>query len=113
MITVKNLFEDETLLKSIVEDIEDIPEDTKVDYEAWVFRYNKDGTVSEFLHGIFDNPDEAIKYAKNFELIIPDGLPEEEKIYTHMTIEVETVIANPEDETGGTMNIGTIYHKDL
>lgn len=108
--TVKNLFENEELLNGIVEDLDDIPEDTEVSYEVWAFRQTKDNTVSEFLMNIFDNPDAAIKYAKTFELVTPDGA---EPIYSHISLEVETVIADPDDEDGGTMNIGTIYQRDL
>ena len=110
---VKELLTNEELMNNIVEDIDEIPEDTKVDYEVWLFRYNKDGTVSEFLKGIFDNPDEAVKHAKAFELIEPEGLTDEERIFNRMTIEVETVIEDPDDEDGGTMNIGTIYSREL
>lgn len=110
---VKELLTNEELMNNIVEDIDEIPEDTKVDYEVWLFRYNKDGTVSEFLKGIFDNPDEAVKHAKAFELIEPKGLTDEERIFNRMTIEVETVIEDPDDEDGGTMNIGTIYSREL
>jgi hypothetical protein len=110
---VKELLTNEELMNNIVEDIDDIPEDTKIDYEVWLFRYNKNGTVSEFLKGIFDNPDEAVKRAKAFELIEPEGLTDEERIFNRMTIEVETVIEDPDDEDGGTMNIGTIYSREL
>lgn len=108
--TVKNLFENEELLKNIVEDLDDLPEDTEVRYEVWALRRTKEGTVSDFLLGIFDNPDEAIKLAKTFEPIRPDDI---EPMYPHATLEVETVIADPDDEDGGTMNIGTIYQREI
>ena len=113
MITVKDLFENNELLDSIVDDLENVHEDTPVTYEVWVFRYNKNGTVSEFLNGTFDDPDEAINAAKNFELVPIEGLSEEERLYNVMSIEVETVIADPDVDDGGTINIGTIYQRDL
>ncbi len=110
MMTVKNLFENEELLKNIVEDLDDIPEDTKVVYDVWVLRQKADGTVNELLLMEFNNPDDAVHLAKNWELIQIEGA---EVHYPHMSIEVETVIPNTDEDDGSTMNIGTIYRRDL
>jgi hypothetical protein len=59
--------------------------------------------------------DEAIKCAEEFT---------KETFYTeyekptnpdtfHISIEVETVVGDPEDEDGGTMNIGTVFQKTI
>jgi hypothetical protein len=39
------------------------------------------------------------------------GEPDPDTVY--FSIEVETVIGDPDDEDGGTINIGTIYKRDL
>jgi hypothetical protein len=115
--TVKNLFENEELLNDIVEDIDEIPEDTEVFYAVWALGYdeNDDPTDDEVLVGEFTDPDEAIKLAKKatVEQVKELGFGEPDSNTTYFSIEVETVIADPDDEDGGTMNIGTIYKKDL
>ena len=115
MLTIKDLFENEELMKNIVEDIDDIPEDTEVFYEVWALCYDEDGDcVSSFLAEEFADPSEAISYVNNFSLEEfqreTPGMP---PLYDFawITLEVETVISDPEDENGGTMNIGTICHK--
>lgn len=114
--TVKNLFENEELLNDIVEDIDEIPEDTEVFYTVWALGHNNNGdpTDSEYVIGEFDTPDEAIKCAKAFtfeDFEAEFGKPLKNDAY--LSIEVETVVADPDDEDGGTMNIGTIYYRDL
>jgi hypothetical protein len=117
MCTVKDLFENEELMNNIVEDIEDIPEDTEVFYAVWALGCNSeaDPTDDEVLVGEFTDPDAAIEYAKQvtFETINEMGFGEPDPDTVYFSIDVETVIGNPEDEDGGTMNIGTIYHRDL
>ena len=114
--TIKDLYKNEELLETIVEDIEDIPEDTEVFYAVWALGYDSDDEITdvEYLIGEFDNPDEAVKCAENF------GIEDFTKNYgapylntTYLSIEVETVVGDPDDEDGGTMNIGTIYSRDL
>jgi hypothetical protein len=115
--TIKDLYENEELLETIVEDIEDIPEDSEVLYAVWALGYDSGDapTDTEYLIGEFDNPDEAVARAEqvtNTELlnelgqVRPDGT-------AYFSIEVETVVGDPDDEDGGTMNIGTIYSRDL
>ena len=117
MLTVKDLFENEELMKNIVEDIDDVPEDTEVSYAVWALIYDKDDDcVSSFLTEEFADPDAAISYADNFSLEEfqreTPGMP---PLYdfARITLEVETVICDPDDEDGGTMNIGTVYYKDV
>lgn len=115
--TIKNLFENEELLNDIVEDIDDIPEDAEVDYEVWALGYdeNDEPTDDEVLVGEFTDPDEAIKLAKKItiEQVKELGFGEPDANTTYFSIEVETVVVDPDDKEGGTMNIGTIYKKDL
>lgn len=117
MTTVKDLFENEELMNSIVEDIEDIPEDTEVFYSVWALgRNDNDGpTDDEVLVGEFTDPDEAVAYAEKVTLdtINEMGYGAADDNTAYFSIEVETVIADPDDEDGGTMNIGTVYQRDL
>jgi hypothetical protein len=114
---VKELFENEELMNNIVEDLEDLPEDAEVRYEVWALGSDLEyePTEDEYLIGEFDNPDEAIKCAEEFT---------KETFYTeyekpinpntfHISIEVETVVEDLEDEDGGTMNIGTVFQKTI
>jgi hypothetical protein len=113
--TVKELFENEELMNNIVEDIEDIPEDSEVTYEVWALGYTCDEemTDAEILVGEFDDPDAAIACAEkvSFKSLHEAGYEEPDEETTYFSIEVETVVEDPEDE--GTMNIGTIYSRDL
>ena len=114
---VKELFENEELMESIVEDIEDIPADTEVFYSVWALGYTADDdcTDDEVLVGEFTDPDEAVKCAEatTLEVIEELGYGERDEATAYFSIEVETVVADPEDEDGGTMNIGTVYQRDL
>jgi hypothetical protein len=117
MATIKNLFENDELVKNIVEDIEDIPEDTEVFYAVWALGHNEcdDPTDDEVLVGEFTDPAEAVKYAKTvtLDLIKEFGYGVANPNTAYFSIEVETVIGDPDDEDGGTMNIGTIYQFNL
>ena len=117
MFTAKDLFENKELMNNIVEDIEDVPEDTEVFYAVWALGCNceADPTDDEVLVGEFTDPDDAIAYAKTvtFETINEMGFGEPDPDTVYFSIDVETVIGNPDDEDGGTMNIGTIYQRDL
>lgn len=113
---VKELLTNKALMDSIVEDIDEVPEDSEVLYCVWALGYDNedDLTDDEFLLGEFEDPDEAVEFAKNFTLEAFNA--EYEKCVSatsYLSIEVETVVADPEDEDGGTMNIGTVYSKEL
>lgn len=113
--TVKNLFENEELMNSIVEDIDDIPEDAEVTYGVWALCYDEEGDcVDSYFIEEFANPDEAVACAKGFSLetFNQDYVAPAYEV-VRLSIEVETVVADPEDEDEGTMNIGTIYHRDI
>jgi hypothetical protein len=115
--TVKNLFENEELMEAIVEDIEDIPEDTEVFYAVFALGYDAEDeyTDDEVLIGEFTDPDEAVACAEKatIEQINELGFGKPDPNTAYFSIEVETVIADHDDEDGGTMNIGTIYSRDL
>lgn len=116
MITVKDLFENEELMNNIVEDIDDIPEDAEVLYAVWALGCDNEDepTDAEYLIGEFTDPDEAVKCAKEFTLEKFKAEYEKPCADTaYLSIEVETVVGDPDDEDGGTMNIGTICSRVL
>ena len=114
---VKELFENKELMNNIVEDLEEIPDDTEVNYEVWALGYTCDEelTDAEILVGEFDDPDAAIACAEkvSFKSLHEAGYEEPDEETVYFSIEVETVIEDPDDEDGGTMNIGTIYSREL
>lgn len=120
--TIQDLINNEEFVQQIVEDITEIPEDTEVSYEVWASGYNFNNEITDantFMKD-FKDPDEAIDYAKQLTLV--DIIEQDakdcgnEKIkelnteIAYISVEVETVI---EDEDDSTMNIGTIYKRDL
>lgn len=119
MTDIKNLMNNEELVRHITEDLDDIPEDTTVTYEVWAIGYDNDNEVTdtEMFIKDFEDPDAAIEHAKQLALADIVHQAAEEHTDTepatdlaYIAIEVETVI---EDEEGETMNIGTIYKRDL
>lgn len=116
--TVKDLMENEDLNQFVTEDLEEFAEDAKVTYEVWAIGYDADNKVTdaELYIEEFNDPDKAIEKAKNltFSDIIQlaaeedSNIPEEPVAY--VSIEVETVVA---EEECGTMNVGTIFKKEL
>ena len=117
MSTVKELFENEELMNNIVEDLDDIPEDTEVCYEVWALGYtaDEDCTEDEVLIGEFTDPDEAVACAEKatIEQINELGFGKPDPTTAYFSIEVETVIEDSDDEDGGTMNLGTVYSREL
>ena len=115
--TIKELAKNDELLDNIVEDIDEIPDDAEVTYEVWALGYTDDDdmTDDEVLVGEFTDPDAAVECAEkvNIEMIQELGYGEADPATAYFSIEVETVVEDPEDEDGGTMNIGTVYSRDL
>lgn len=119
MSMVKDLMNNEELVRNITEDLEDFDEYAPVTYEVWTIGYNEEDVVNgtDMLMGTFDDPDKAVEYATNLTLadIIHQAAEEDNGMESNTTtsyisIEVETVV---DDEDEGTMNIGTIYKRDL
>jgi hypothetical protein len=117
--TVKALVEDKDLSKYITEDLEDFDETEVVTYEIWAIGYDADGNVTDadMLIDAFSDPDAAVEKAKTITAadIIHQAAEEYDgsELVTdvaYVSIEVETVLTDGED---GTMNVGTIYKRDL
>lgn len=119
MNTVKDLMNNEELINEITEDLEDFDENATITYEVWAIGYNGDSCITdtEMLIGEFDDPEKAIEKAKALTLadIVhqaseeDDGTEPDESV-AYISIEVETVV---EDEDEGTMNVGTIFRKEI
>ena len=103
-------------LKDFAEDF-GVLEDPAITYEVWALGYSIDNepTDDEVLVGEFTDPDEAIKYAEKttIEAISEFGFGTPDPNTVYFSVEVETVVADPDDEDGGTINIGTIYRKAI
>lgn len=114
---VKELFENEELMNNLVEDIEDLPEDTEVTYCVFALGYTADDdcTDDEVLLGEFTDLTEAVKCAEatTLERITEMGYGERDEDTAYFSIEVETVVEDPEDEDGGTVNLGSVYQREL
>ena len=119
MTNVKDLMNNEELMQYIIEDLEDFPEGSPVTYEVWALGYNHldELTDSELLLATFKDPDKAVEYAKQLTLadIVYKASEEDTDIeqaddIDYISVEVETVV---EDDEDGTMNVGTIYKKEI
>lgn len=106
---VKDLMTNEELANLITEDIADLKQDAKVTYEVWTLGYNADNTIanSETLLKAFTDPDKAVDYANQISAADLNKNETSDKI----SIEVETVVDLEDGE--GTMNVGTVYRRDL
>ena len=120
IMTVKEIMENEDLAVHIAEDIEDFPEDTPVSYAIWAIGYANGSEVTDTDMFIkeFSDPDEAVEFAKKLTLadIVHQAAEEHTEAeptenVSYISIEVETVIEDTENDE--TMNIGTIYKREL
>ena len=118
--TLKEIMENPDLATCIAEDVEDFDADTPVVYEVWALGYGENDMVTdaEMLIEEFTDPDLAIEKAKQLTLADIVYQAEDEcdaedlQVIKRISIEVETVIPDAEDEEG-TINIGTIFRKDI
>lgn len=117
--TVKELMEDKDLMKGIVEDLEDFDENSPVTYAVWAIGYTADSEITDadMFIGEFTDPDKAIEKAKVLTVadIVHQAAEEHDGSepaddVAYISIEVETVV---DDEEEGTMNVGTIYKREL
>lgn len=119
VLTLKEVMENKDLAKFIAEDLDEIPEDAEVTYELWAIGHNADGAVTntEMFIAEFKDPDAAIEFAQKVTMadIVHQAAEEHDgsmpaENVTYISLEVETVVDEDED---GTMNIGTIYKREL
>lgn len=112
MNTIKELKNKDELVKHIVEDLDDFEEDATVCYEVWAVGYDTEENVTDAEHffASFDDPDEAIEYARKITLpdiicTTPDDDTETDYEIAYISVEVETVVKEDEES----YNIGTIF----
>ena len=107
-------------MKFVTEDLEDFDGDLPVTYEVWAIGYNGDDAITdtEMYVAEFTDPDKAIERAKQLTLadIVHQAAEEDDGTeptsdVRHIVIEVETVVEDEDEE--GTMNVGTIFKRDL
>lgn len=107
------------IVNKLVEDIE-VVEDIPAAYEVWAVGYDEENefTGASMLLGTFDDPDQAVSFAKQTSLADVVNLAANEDYEditaeTHsISIEVETVVLSyDEDELN--MNVGTVYKKRI
>ena len=112
--TIKDIRNDEELLNSFVEDIDDFEEKTEVFYEVWAFGYDPKDEITDAALCMFSSadPEEAVNFAKSVELAdVIELMPEEpcgNYDIVKITVEVESTIQVNEEEF---MNAGTLYTK--
>lgn len=114
--TIKDLLNNEALLKDIVEDLEDFPMESKITYEVWALGYTEDDVPLDYCYslGEFDDCESAVAFINEVDLpfIRSKGPADLPKDIARFSLEVETTVEDPEDEEyGGTVNIGIVYQK--
>ena len=107
------------MVNQLVCDIDEITEDSNPVYEVWAIGYDENNAVTdaEMLIKEFSDPDEAVKYAQQLTLadIVhmsaeeDNGVPPTGEV-EYISVEVETVIT---DFEGDSMNVGTVFKKEL
>ena len=107
------------IVEQLVADI-DIPEDVPVSYEVWAVGYDEENelTGAALVLGTFNDPDQAVSFAKNITLATVANLAAYDDYDDLMhechsiSIEVETVVPT-DDEEELSMNVGTVYKKRI
>lgn len=114
MNTAKDLFENEELMNSLVEDIDESVEDQEVFYAVWAIGYDKNSNFTEddFLIGEFDDLDKAVACAEAFNLETSENRPQRSDT-AYLSIEVDTVVSYTDGDDCGTMNVDTVYHREV
>jgi hypothetical protein len=101
-----------------IEEIEDFEVNEEVTYLVCALGYNEDDepTDCEVYLEEFEDPDEAIAYAKEVDLAVILQYAVEQKAdisdTAHFSLEVETVVECEEPEDGAE-NIDTVYQRDI
>lgn len=101
-----------------VEEIEDFEVNEEITYLVCALGYNEDDepTDCEVYLKEFEDPEEAIAYAKTVDLaaILQHGIDQVQTLSetAYFSLEVETVV-ECEDPEDGTENIDTVYQRDI
>lgn len=120
MNNIEEMFNNRDFINNLAESLEDIPQDSSAKYALWVIGLDEenDPMYDLFIYE-FDTPEEAVNKAKDLNLKFIEEQIEQPILFfcdnnniDHFSIEVETVVPDP-DEEGSTMNIGTIYRREL
>lgn len=107
------------IVNKLVEDME-TPEDIPVLYEVWAIGFDEEDelTGASMIIRTFNDPDQAVEYAKSVTLAEVVNLAAEEDYGDlayenhYISIEVETVVpAGDEDDMS--MNVGTVYKRRI
>lgn len=114
----ENLILNPECVNSVVESLGDIPQDSDTTtYALWVISLDdKDETVDEFFIYEFSSLEEAITKAESIDIKFISEQIESPILYycdyagvEYFSVEIDTVI----EEEGDSVNLGTIYHRDL
>ena len=110
----KDLFENEELMNDLVEDLDDLPEDSEVFYAVWAIGYDKEHEFTEDDHliGEFEALDDAIEKAESVTLEGENIIAEYEAT-AYFSIEVDTVVVDHNEEECSTASVDTVYHREL
>lgn len=107
------------IVNELVDEIETV-EDIPVAYEVWAIGYDEadELTGASLVLATFNDPDEAVEYAKALTLADVVNLAAEDDYgdltyETHsISIEVETVVPSADEEELN-MNVGTVFKKRI
>lgn len=119
---MKDTYNIENAIVGTMDDVDTEAVYAPLTYEVWSIGYDADNKItdSEMFIKEFKDPDEAIAFAKQLtlaDIIHMDDCSKAESVtveVSYISVEVETVINDANCEfVGGTMNIGTIYRKQL
>lgn len=115
MDTIKDLFENEELMNSLVEDLEEPVEDSEVFYSVWAIGYDRDDNFTDdnYLLGEFVSLEEATAFADRFNLreFLKEHSPKSDT--TYLSIEVDTTVGYADEEDCSTMTVETVYHNEF
>lgn len=103
----------------LVAGIDEIPEDAHGIYVVLAVGYDEEGnaTGAEMVLAAFEDPDQAVHYARNITLADVINLAADDDCDCEVTanahaisVEIDTVV---NDEDGCAMSVGTVYKKTL
>ena len=120
MNNIEEMFTNNEIVNNIADSLGDFPQSSSAKYALWIIsRSTNEEPTDEFFIYEFDTPEEAINKAEDINFKFIEEQLESSVLYycseneiSHFSIEVETVVPDPDDEDS-TINIGTIYRREL